>query len=254
MSFDQYWILVLLALSRSVAFIFFLPFFRNQGFPNMAKVALSLGIAIFAAHKMPTVEVDSVWTLVGLLVLEVIIGLILAYTVELMVSVVKVAGSYIDMDIGFSTPFMDMNQSQTTILSSLFYYIFVLVFLVTDGFNQVFAGFIYTFKFDVSHQFLLGGDLLNFVIETFTYMFFGALQIALPFMVATFLVNLALLLMSKYVDKLNILTNVFGIKILVGLALTFVAVPTLLIVFQQLDDNLIEKYFETMKYMFERKS
>jgi flagellar biosynthetic protein FliR len=118
----------------------------------------------------------------------------------------------------------------------------------------MFGGFIYSFGLDISHQFQFGGNLATFILETFTYMFFGALQIALPFMMAMFLVNIAMLLMSKSVDKINILMNVFGIKILVGLALIVVTIPTLIIAFQQLNDNLIEKFMETMNYLFVRKS
>lgn len=254
MSFDQYWILVLLALSRTASFIFFLPFFRNPGFPNMAKMAISLGISIFVAYRMDPVVIENIWHMLGLLILEFIVGLILAYVVELMATVVKVAGSYIDLDIGLATPFPDMNQTQTTIISSIFYSMFLMIFIVLNGFNEMLAGFMYSFGLNISKQFILGDDLLNFILETFTYMFSSALQIALPFMMATFLVNLSLLLMSKSVDKINILMNVFGVKILVGLGLIFVAIPTLIIVFQQLNDSLIEKFFEVMNYLFERKS
>lgn len=220
----------------------------------MVKAVIAIGISIFVAYRMEPVHVDNLWSLLGLMLLEAVVGLILAYIVEMMVSIVRIAGSYIDIDIGLATPFMDMNQTQTTVFSSLFYSIFVLIFLMLDGFNNMFAGFIYSFGLDISKQFLTGGHLLNFILETFTYMFFGALQIALPFMMATFLVNLALLLMSKSVDKINILANVFGIKILVGLALIFVAVPVITIVFQQINDNLMEKFYEAMNYMFLRKS
>ena len=253
MSLEQYWILVLLAFARTVSFIFFLPFFRNSGFPNMCKIAISLGIAMFAAYRMDPIPIENVWHFTGLFLLEFMAGLILAYVVEMMVSVVRIAGSFIDIDIGLSNPFMDINQGQTTLVSSLFYSMFVLSFLLLDGFNEMLSGFIYSFGLDLSKQFLFGGDLINFILETFTYMFFGALQISLPFMMATFLVNLAMLLMSKSVDKINILLNVFGVKILVGLALIFVATPTLMIVFQQLNDSLIEKFFETMNYMFQKK-
>ena len=254
MSFDEYWVLVLLALARSVTFIFFLPFFRVSGIPTMAKASIAIGISLFVAYRMDPISLDSIWTFLAMMLLQVIIGLILAYVVEMMVSIVKIAGSYVDIDIGFSNPFMDINHSQTTALSNLFYLMFVLVFLVTDGFNNVLAGFIYSFGLDITKQFLLGGDLLSFLLDTLSYMFFGALQIALPFMMATFLVNLAMLLMSKSVDKINILANVFGVKILVGVLLIFVTIPTITVVFQQVNDNLFEKFLEVMKYMFERKT
>ncbi|MEM4992793.1 flagellar biosynthetic protein FliR [Priestia sp. SB1] len=254
MSFDQYWVLVLLALARSITFIYFLPFLKISGFPTMAKASIAIGISLFVAYRMEPIGVDSLWTFLAMMLLEIIVGLILAYVVELMVSIVRIAGSIVDIDVGFSNPFMDINHTQTTVFSSLFYLMFVLVFLVTGGFNDVFAGFIYSFGLDISKQFLLGGNLLDFLLKTFTYMFFGALQIALPFMMATFLVNLALLLMSKSVDKINILANVFGIKILVGIMLVFVAIPTITVVFQQVNDNLIEKFFDAMNYMFVRKS
>ncbi|MCK2000002.1 flagellar biosynthetic protein FliR [[Brevibacterium] frigoritolerans] len=254
MSIDQYWILVLLALARSISFIFFLPFFKSSSFSKMPKVAIALGISMFVAYRMEPIQIDNIWQFAGLLLLEFFVGIILAYIVEMLVSIPRIAGSYLDLDIGLSSPFSDINHQQTTIISSIFDSMFLLVFLVMGGFDELFAGFIYSFGFDISTQLLFGGDLLDFILETFTYMFFGALQIALPFLMATFLVNLAMLLMSKSVDKINILMNVFGVKIIVGLLLVFIAIPTLSIVFQQVNDTLIEKFLEAMNYMFERKS
>lgn len=245
---------MLLALARTVSFIYFLPFFKGGGFLQMPKVAISLGISIFAAFHMKPVVIESLWELAGLAILEVIVGVTLALVVETVISVVRVAGSFIDLDIGMANPFPDMSNSATTVMATIFYSIFVLILFATDGFSQMLSGFIYTFGLDISTQLLAGGDMVDFILELFTYMFFGALQIALPFMMASLIVNLSFLLMAKTVDKINVLQNIFGIKILVGIFLVCISVPTLMIVFEQLGETLLEKFLESLNYMFLRRS
>lgn len=253
MALEEYWVLVLLAFARTVAFIQFTPFLKNIGLPVMAKAGLALGLSIFVASSQEPIAVENMIHFAGLIFIEVIIGFLLAYLVELIVGIVRIAGAIVDLDMGLSSPFSDINSGNSTPLMSLFYYYFLLVLLSTGILGKIFSGYLYTFQLDISKQLFSNGKALDFFIETFTYMFFGALQIALPFMIATFLINVGMLLMSKTVDKMNILLNVFGVKIVATLALIFLAIPTLLIVFQQVNVQLTDRFMEAIGILFERK-
>jgi flagellar biosynthesis protein FliR len=113
-------------------------------------------------------------------------------------------------------------------------------------------GVVGTFELTVQEGFLKNTQQIDFFIELFQQMFFGAIQIAIPFMMATFLVYIALLLMSKVVDKINLLMNIFGIKIFVGITMITIMIPAILVVFQQVDEQLIERFYEYVTYIFKR--
>lgn len=251
--FQEYWLLVLIVGSRTTAFLMMLPFFRGRSIPVLAKTSIILSISLFVARSLEPVQIETLPELFGVLAFEIIVGFVLAYMIELIFSIVRVAGSLIDMDIGLSNPFFDSTtNSQSTSISRLFYYVFLMIFLLIGGLETVITGFVYTFQFQLKNDFLSDISFLDYMLETFNYMFFGALQIAIPFMMSTFLVYISLLLMSKSVDKINILMNIFGVKIFVGLAMILLCVPVLIIVFEQANEILIEKFFELIGLMFER--
>lgn len=251
MTFEEYWLLVLIVSARVTAFIAIMPLLRGSNIPMMAKTSIILSISAFVAYQLEPIQVQNLPELLGILILEVIIGFILAYIVELMFSIVRIAGSLIDLDIGLANPFSDgTTNSQATVISRIFYYVFILIFIVVGGVEQVISGFVYTFQLNFRTEVLSDPAFMSHIIETFNFMFFGALQIAIPFMMSTFLIYIALLLMSKSVDKINILMNIFGVKILVGVIMIAFCVPTLIIVFQQVNDLNTESFYELIRMMF----
>ena len=253
MSFEEYWLTVTIVFTRLMVFFTVLSFFRGTSVPILAKTSFVLSISLFIAYQVEPLTPTNIWELVGIIIIEVIIGFLLAFVIELMISIIKIAGSLLDIDIGLANPFYDgISGTQATILSKIFYYVFLLIFLVSGGFEKIMYGLMYTFKLSIQKDFLQKEDNMMFFVELFQVMFFGALQIALPFMMGTFLLYIALLLMSKVVDKINILMNVFGIKIFVGVAMVTVMIPTLMIIFQQVDEQMIEKFYEYIGFIFKQ--
>lgn len=253
MELEQYIILVILVFVRITSFFSVLSFFRGNSIPLMAKSTLSISMSLLIASKMEVMDVTSLWELSGFIVIEIMIGVILALVIEMVISVILIAGSLLDMDIGLSNPFNDgISGAQATVLSKIFYYVFLIIFIISGSFEKVLYTLSKTFSLNIKKDFLMNPKNIDFFIDLFQFMFFGALQIAIPFMMSTFLVYIALLLMSKVVDKINILMNVFGIKIFVGITLVVIMIPSLIIVFQQLDEQLLEKLLETINVSFER--
>jgi flagellar biosynthesis protein FliR len=219
----------------------------------LARTSFVLMLSLFVANGIEPIQVENTWEIVGLIIIEVLIGFLLAFVIEMMIAIVQIAGSILDLDIGLANPFYDgISGSQATVLSKLFYYIFILIFLLTGGFEKMVFGVVGTFELTVQEGFLKNENQIDFFIELFQQMFFGAIQIAVPFMMATFLVYISLLLMSKVVDKINLLMNIFGIKIFVGITMITMMIPAILVVFQQVDEQLIARFYEYVTYIFRR--
>jgi flagellar biosynthesis protein FliR len=249
--FEEYWLLVLLATARIGSFLFMLPFFRGQGIPAMAKGSLAVSLGMFSAFQMKPVEVGGMPDLIIHILIEVLIGLTLAYSVEVVVAIIKMAGAMIDMDIGLANPIFDpMTGEASTVISRIFFSFFITIFIAMNGVSYFISGIIQTFQLTIPDELFGKESFLEFLIDIMNYMFLGAVQIAFPFMFATFLVNLTLLFMGKSVDKINIFINMFGIKILVGLVLVAISVPILTTVFQQVYEGLDEQYIETIRMLF----
>src|SRR5690625_7325641 len=200
------WIMALLVLARTVAFFLTMPIFKGVKVPLTGKLAITLPISIFIANQVEVVEIESMVHFTGLLLFEIIIGMTLGFILELIASIPRMAGSLIDQDIGLANPFFDPNfNAQSTTVSRIYFYVFLLVFVVLGGIQKAIEGYSYTFQLTAKKTFYGDQAFLDFLLDTIDFMFVGAVQIAIPFMMSTFLVYIALLMMSKTVDKINLL-------------------------------------------------
>lgn len=251
-TFEEQWIAVLLATARIGAFLFTLPFFRGMGIPYLAKGALALNLAFFSTIGMETGPgVTTMSDLILRVMMEVGIGLFLSYAIEVITSAVRMAGALIDMDIGLANPIFDPTSGgASTILSKIFFSYFILIFIGMNGVSFFVGGLMHTFQFQVPGAWFGDEAFLEYVVDLLNSMFLGAVQIAFPFMFATFLVNLTLLFMGKTVDKINIFMSMFGIKILVGLVLVAISLPILTTVFQQVYEMMDERFVEGLQLLF----
>jgi len=247
------WIMTLLVMARTFAFLSTLPVLRGIKIPLSGKLAITLPISIFIAHQIEIVEVETVLEFLGLLSFEVVVGLTLGFILELITSIVRMAGSLIDQDIGLANPFFDPNfNAQSTTVSRIYFYVFLLVFIVLGGIQKVIEGYSYTFQLTARTTFYGEQTFLDFLLDTIDFMFVGAVQIAIPFMMSTFLVYIALLMMSKTVDKINLLMNIFGIKIAVGMVMIFISIPVLIMAFEQVFESFFDTFLDLIGTMFER--
>src|SRR5690625_1502178 len=163
------------------------------------------------------------------------------------------AGSLIDQDIGISNPFVDPNfNAQSTTVSRIYFYVFLLVFIVLGGIQKVIEGYSYTFQLTARTTFYGEQTFLDFLLDTIDFMFVGAVQIAIPFMMSTFFVYIALLMMSKTVDKINLLMKIFGIKIAVGMVMIFISISVLIMAFEQVFESFFDTFLDLIGTMFER--
>lgn len=246
-----YWMMTLLVASRTSAFMMTTPFLKGRYIPFAAKMGIILPISLFVASQIEEVDVDNTLVFFELVLFEIIVGMTLGFLIELISNTIRMAGSLIDQDIGLANPFFDPNfNAQSTTISRMFFYVFLIVFILMGGINKILQAFVRTFELNAKSAFYGDQAFLDFFIDTLDFVFLGAIQIAIPFMMSTFLIYIAMLMMSKTVDKINLLMNIFGIKIMVGMIMLLVCVPVLMIAFEQVGQGLMEKFVESFEYMF----
>lgn len=240
---------------RVSSFLFLLPMLNNKYIPNMTKVVLAAGVSLGAYHQVPLITTTDTLSYVGMLGFQLIIGLTLGYVVEVIFATPKIAGSLIDMDMGFSAAqLLDPGSNQhTTIISNMLYLLFVYIYVAVGGLQSLLSTIVYSFQFLEPTLFFGDADFLEWIKTILLYMFTASIQIALPITASMFIINLVMLIIGKSAPQVNIFANIFTIKIAIGMILLFVALPFIGDVFVQMNEMLMEKVMETMNYMFQRK-
>ncbi len=201
-----------------------LPLLDIRSVPPLWRVALAVSFAAALApgiaRTIPVGTVSLAWpNLVMEAVRSLVVGALLGFTINLVFTAVRYAGSIVGMQIGFAivNSFDPMSNSQISVISQLYYLLAVLLFFVT-GAHQILVAAMYQ-SCVVIPPFASGDPVGGawFLVREFGTVFSLGLQIAAPIVIVLLLVSASMGVIVKTVPQLNVLVVGFPIKIGVGL-------------------------------------
>jgi len=246
---------IILAFTRIASFLYFIPLFQGRSVPTTAKIGISLSIAIYVQDQIKVPDVTTLGEYIVLIIMQIAIGLTLGYVVHMIFAIPQIAGSLLDMDMGFSSSqIMDPGSGQRiSILANFYSVLFMLVFIMTGGIENLVYSIVLSFHFTEVVMFAGNINFLDTLLLTFQYMMVSAVQIALPIICAMFILNFMMLILGKIAPQLNILLNMFPIKIAVGLLFVYFTVNVAGEFFTTITENLNEQFMDVLESMFSKK-
>jgi flagellar biosynthesis protein FliR len=222
----------MLALVRASAWVVICPPFANTSIPFMAKVGISLGIAVDAAATLQHVPLPSTDTQILTQVLvQAAVGLVLGFVVSLFVTAVVAAGSLIDLFSGLNLPqALDPLSMQQTPIIGQFYNLVATALLFTTGSVLVIVnGFLRSFAaVGTTLPHTTAGSVAGVITDDVTTFFAAAVEIAAPVIVVLFATQILLALLAKAAPQINVFVFGFPLQILLALlavGLALVALP-----------------------------
>ncbi len=238
-----------LSFVRFGTFMAVVPLFNMRNVPMMAKLGFAALLALIAMPPLePAWNLES-WGVLALLAIhEVVIGLLLAFVVILIFSIVNFAGHYVDTPIGFgmASVFDPAIGGQIPVFSQFYYIMAVLIFLGVDAHlwliqavQRSFAVLPFGGLIQLEPAFWLVMDLVKQI-------FVIGIQIALPITATILLTDIGLGIVIRAVPQINVFVLGFPIKIVVGLVIVYFALPTFVYIASQLFavDGLLFRYVQ----------
>ena len=210
--------------------IFFNPFLDRKNVPTQFKIGYALALSLLI---IPSVSAEAVsglegFSLVLAMIKELFAGLCFGFVFQIYYYMLFVAGDVIDMGFGLSMAkaFDPSTNIQSSLSSSLFQLILVVYFFVTDC-HLIFVKLIVsTFDLVGIGALNFGTDIGSFVCAQFVAAFGLIMHLAIPFMAASFVLEIGMGVLMKLIPQINVFSIHFQFKILLGLALLFLfAVP-----------------------------
>lgn len=175
---------------------------------------------------------------------EVLIGILLGFVAYLFFTVTQIAGSFVDMQMGFGIANVvdPMTGAQSPILGNLKFFLAVLTFLAIDGHHYLLMGIMNSYDWvPLDNEFftrIYEGSVSTFLLRTLSTMFVLAFQLSAPLITALFLVDVALGMLARTAPQFNVFVIGLPLKILVGYIVYLVMIPGFLFLFQQLFSHL----------------
>lgn len=245
---------VIFAFARISSFLFVLPLLSGKMIPRMAKMVLAVGLSLAVVGKIDVSQINDTFEVIGYLIMQIIIGITLAKIVEMLMIIPTIAGSIMDMELGFSSISMydPTTKQNNTILGVMLNIMFVVIFISLGGIQNLIIAIIRSFELTDTLLFLGKKEFLEFYTSVGVYMLSSAIQIALPIMGAMFIVNFVLLIIGKTAPQTQIFTNMFPIKIAAGLLFIAVTIPILGNVFEYISSHLLDEFVRSFNYTFKK--
>jgi flagellar biosynthetic protein FliR len=237
----------LLIFCRITAFFAVAPIYSFRSIPNSFKVGLAVFVSLLITSAMG-VQDDLIFNggYIMLILREILIGLMLGFTAYLMFTVVQVAGSFIDIQMGFGIVNVidPMTGAQSPIMGNFKFFIAILLFLSVNGHHYLLLSIMRSYEWVPMDNRIFtkiaDGTISTFMIDSFVQMFYLAFQLAAPLVATLFLVDVALGVLARTVPQFNVFVVGLPIKITVGFILLVLIVPSLLYLFNDLFVTMLD--------------
>lgn len=233
----------LLVLARTSALVMGAPFWGGATTPRMVRIAVTVGLSVTVypfVPVSPTAEEQAALSLMALLLLvgrEVLIGLTIGWSAQLLFAGMRLAAQHIEvkMGIGLTQLFDPQEGGHSSLLPVLLDLLASLVFLAVNGHHMFIRALIASFRvFPLAP----GGtataptanagvamDLLRLLIESGSGIFPLALRVSAPVVIGLLLADVVLGVISRAVPQLNLFAVILPAQFAFGLLLFFLALP-----------------------------
>ncbi len=220
--------LFLLVASRMGGVMITSPVFNNRFIPAQVRGALAFILALLVLPRASAYPgmTEGAWLMLGIL-FELLTGLVVGFLTALILAVMQMAGSLLDIDLGFTmAQIMDpVTGRGEPVLSTFFQSMTLVVYLTLNAHHWLIRALADSFETIPAGFLTLTGTGPAYVVNMFAALLSLAVQIVLPFTAVMLLTTAALAGINRAVAQMNIFALGLGTKALVGMTLLFLMFP-----------------------------
>lgn len=236
----EYWLSAfMLPFFRVASFFMAMPIIGTQLVTAPIRLSLALAVTLLLLPVLPDqpmldgLSLDT-WLRIAQ---QVLIGSALGFTLHVMFQVVTVGGQMIanQMGLGFASMTDPANGVSVVVLGQFYLTMATLLFLAFDGHLVMISTLAASFDIFPTGLLSLSRIHLMDIALSGTWMFSGAVLMALPAVTALLVINLAFGIMVKAAPQLNIFAIGFPFTMTMGLFITWLSFAGFLGQFEQLN-------------------
>jgi flagellar biosynthetic protein FliR len=239
---------------RIGAMLSFVPFYNSNSIPMLLRLALSLVltyILFFNVETYPFSQNDSFMLLFLYGIKEVIVGIIMGFTLNIVFQGISFAGLLVgrDMGLAMSSMFDPVSGDDGNIVATLLSMAAVIVFILIDGHHFVVHSLSYSFSIIPINGLSITEDALELMVKYTGSIFILAVKIASPVIVAFFLVHIASGIITRVSPSFQVFFVLLPLKIGLGLFLIVLVMPLYIYLFRNLIYEYENKLLELLMVM-----
>jgi flagellar biosynthetic protein FliR len=227
----------LLGFSRIGAMVMLLPAIGDAVVPPMVRLVLALAITFAMApvlsHYYPVTPPASVMSLALMIAKEVTIGLLIGVMATIIMSTLQVAGSIIASQIGlsYSQSFDPAFGGQDTSISNFMTLLGTVLIFATNLHHLAISAIIGSYHIMPPAANLPAADMARLSVRLVSASFGLGLQLAAPFIVFGFAVNVGFGFLAKMMPQLQVFFIAMPLNLLAGFFLMILLIGTMMTAF-----------------------
>ncbi len=216
----------LLVLTRVAPILFLMPILSSRNLPSLLKVGLTLTVGLIflpGAKVQAELLPSDPYSFGFFLIAELMIGFILALSVQIVFAGIQIGGELTSFQMGFAManvvdPASDVNSP---VISEFLYLLTLVLFLAVDGHHWFFQAVGQSFLLLPPGEIHLQPGIYGHFLHLLGNLFVIAIKISAPVLAVLIFTQIALGILAKAVPQVNILMTSFPVTI--GLGLLFLA-------------------------------
>jgi flagellar biosynthetic protein FliR len=216
-------------LARILALLATAPVFNNAALPRRIRLILGLAITFALAPALPTMPPIPAGSWPGLVVLaqQVLIGMLMGFTLRLAFSAVDLAGEMIGLQMGLSfAVFYDPQSSgQTPVLSEFLGLMTILLFLAMNGHLLTLSVLAESFNLLPVSTTPIAAKSFGALLTWAGMLFSTGVLLSLPLVAALLIANIAMGVLSRVAPQLNLFAVGFPVTMVAGFAVLMISLP-----------------------------
>lgn len=212
---------------RVLSILWLLPIFSMKSLSVLFKVSFSLLISFLITETIsyPVEFAGDGYAMLLAILREVLIGLSISFAVRLLFAAIQATGEIISFQTGFAFARVidPVNSGQSSVLEEFLYMLGIMIFFSADAHHIVMRGIYASFKELPLGTATFRGGLFNYFITASGRIFGLGLKFGAPLVVALFLIELSLGLLSRMIPSMNIFVEGLPVKVFVSLTVLSLA-------------------------------
>ncbi len=242
-----------LMLARLAGLFVAAPILNARTFPTVAKMAMATWIAVLFWFVVPVSGQlpQSAVPFVMAVVVEFMIGLLLGFASDLIVTAVEFGGSLMDSQMGMSVgqTLDPMSGTQTTIIARLLRWMTTLMFLAVGGHHMLMSAIYQSFKLLPVGQPVYFAGAAEDLVTLAASMFAVGTQLAMPIILVIFFLDFSLGMISRVAPQVNVFQLGFEIKPTLGGLIFVMMTPFMLAYVSPLIERTVDNLLMVMRHM-----
>ena len=202
------------------------------------RILMAMAITFLVMPLLPEMPAVDPLSAAGLTisVQQVLIGLAMGFTLQMVMAALTIAGEAIamTMGLGFASMVDPANGVNVPVLSQFFLIMGTLMFLALGGHLMIIQLLVSSFNSLPISPIGVERESLFALVSFASQMFIGAVWIALPALISILVITLAMGVMTRAAPQLNIFSVGFPVTMLMGFIILMLVMPSLLPRFNQL--------------------